>query len=81
MSLAPCTKKFKLCLAKSHESLKFTAVLAAPLAFVLPADTQLLGLDIPMCSASLLLPLVPLQKATHGFGETTRDWLEETSRK
>lgn len=81
MSLALCTRKFKLCLAKSHESLTFTAVLAAPLAFVLPANTQLLGLGIPVCSASPLLPLVPPQKAGHGFGETTRDQLEETSRK
>lgn len=79
--LALCTKKFRLCLAKSHESLKFTAVLAAPLAFVLPAHTQLLGPGIPVCSASPLLPLVPLQKAAYGFGETTRDQLEEASEK
>lgn len=81
MSAALYTRNFQLCLAKLHESLKFTTALAAPLAFGLPANTQLPGPGIPACSASPLLPLVLPQKTAHGFGETTRDCLEETSRK
>lgn len=80
MSLVLCTRKFELCLAKSYEALKFTAVLAAPLVFVLPANKQLLGPGIPGAQHPTA-SCGPLQKAALGFGETAGDQWEETSRK
>lgn len=63
------TRKFKLCLAKLCESLNLTAVLAAPLAFVLPAGTQLPGLGIPTCSASPLPPPSRCKKLLTALGK------------